>query len=232
MLSPIEGSHATVQEKTRLAFRLSRNDTRIQKDESGASANSQLSWVTFSRRFSHGRPHNAAMRAPVRMIMSGNNSADSGMSINRGKIDLPVYIVIMRISKKIAVCRWSGCRVMRILPYHTDSVLVSFACSNKQDQGVAKSREDNTDTSVPSKNNLLRSRVGARNALKNDPGGHPGAALQDFAGDAAHKEFSHSGKASPTHHNGPVAVVPGLVQDITGRASTSVHHLFSYLRLI
>ena len=97
MLNPIEGSHATLQEKTRLVCRLSRNDIRIQKDENGASANSQLSWVTFSRRFSHGKPHNAAMRAPVRIMMSGNNIADSDMSSNHGKIDLPVYIVMQHI---------------------------------------------------------------------------------------------------------------------------------------
>jgi hypothetical protein len=41
------------------------------------------------------------MRAPVRIMMSGNNIADSGMSINHGKIDLPVYILMMRISKRI-----------------------------------------------------------------------------------------------------------------------------------
>ena len=121
MLSPIEGSHATFQEKTRLACRLSRNDTRIQKDENGASANNQLRWVTFSRRFSHGRPHNAAMKAPVRIMMSGNNIAASDMSINHGKIDLPVYIVMMRISKRIC----SG-PMKRSGFNHTCSVLVSF----------------------------------------------------------------------------------------------------------
>jgi hypothetical protein len=41
------------------------------------------------------------MRAPVRIMMSGNNIADSDMPINHGKIDLLVYILMMRISKRI-----------------------------------------------------------------------------------------------------------------------------------
>ena len=159
MLKPIEGSHASLKEKARLACRLSRNDTRIQKDENGARANSQLSWVTLRRRFSHGRPHSAAIRAPVRIMMSGNKSADSGMSINRGKIDLPVYIVMMRISKRICSgsLDWFS---------HTDSVLVSLACSNRKHQGVAKSRPDTTDNSVPGKNNLLCIRAGSSQRSK------------------------------------------------------------------
>ena len=100
-MSPIEGSHATFQDKTRLACRLSRNDTRIQKDDNGARANNQLSWVTVSHRFSHGRPNNADNSAPEKIIIRGNNTADSGMSINHGKIVLSVYSLMMRISKRI-----------------------------------------------------------------------------------------------------------------------------------
>ena len=47
---------------------------------------------------------------------------------------------------------------------------------NKIHQDVARNREDTTDTCFPRKNYLLLIRVGALNALKHDPGGHPGAA--------------------------------------------------------
>jgi len=70
-----------------LAWRSCRNENRIQKDDNGASANNQLSWITVSRRFNHGKPNKADKSAPEKIIIRGNNMTESTIAFNRGKVD-------------------------------------------------------------------------------------------------------------------------------------------------